>query len=191
MRCLERMTRRARLPVAVSQGFTPRPKIVFAAPLALGIAGRAEVVDIELSEPIEADALLDRLTRVSPAGLVWLDAAPLPADARAPLPVAAEYCLNLPPERVVPARSALEGLLSSTEVPIVRRRPGKHRETTVNLRAFLEEAEVTGEGTLRARLKIGPDGSARPEELLEALHLRDVLDQGAVLTRTRLELSCD
>ena len=47
------------------------------------------------------------------------------------------------------------------------------------------DAELTDEGVLRARLKVSPDGSARPEELLEALGLRDLLDQGAVLVANR------
>ena len=51
MRCLERMVRRAQIPLALSQGFTPRPRIVFALPLALGIEGCSEVVDLELSAP--------------------------------------------------------------------------------------------------------------------------------------------
>ena len=38
MRCLERMVRRAQIPLATSQGFNPRPKIVFA--LALGPGDR-------------------------------------------------------------------------------------------------------------------------------------------------------
>ena len=53
MRCLERMLRRAQIPMAMSQGFNPRPKIVFALALGLGIEGRREVVDLELAEPME------------------------------------------------------------------------------------------------------------------------------------------
>ena len=34
MRCLERMLRRANLPMAYSQGFNPRPKVVFSLALA-------------------------------------------------------------------------------------------------------------------------------------------------------------
>ena len=41
------------------------------------------------------------------------------------------------------------------------------------------------------RLKVSPDGSARPEEVLECLGLRDLLDQGAVLVRTHVELVTD
>ena len=87
--------------------------------------------------------------------------------------------------------SKLGCLLASTSWPLVRRRPDRDREQTIDLRPFLLNAELTGEGVLRARLKVSPDGSARPEELLECLGLRDLLDQGAVLVRTHVELATD
>jgi hypothetical protein len=89
-------------------------------------------------------------------------------------------------ERRLLARSQLQLLLASSSWPFTRRRP--NRESTFDLRPELVAAELTAEGLLRFRLKVSPDGSARPEELLEALALRDMLDQGAVLTRTDVEL---
>jgi hypothetical protein len=41
---------------------------------------------------------------------------------------------------------------------------------------------------MRFRMKITPNGSARPEELIDALGLRDLLAQGSVLVRTEMEL---
>ena len=37
-------------------------------------------------------------------------------------------------------------------------------------------------------MKMTPNGSARPEEVIDALGLRDLLGQGAVLVRTEVEL---
>jgi radical SAM-linked protein len=189
MRCLERLARRAQIPLALSQGFTPRPKIVFALALGLGIEGRNEIVDIELSQPREPADLLRRLAAAAPPGLQWLDAQVLPAGAPAPRPVAVEYCLDIPAQHRAQTRSELSSLLASTSCPVTRRRPDRQREQTIDLRPFLLNAELTAQGVLRARLKVCPDGSARPEELLECLGLRDLLDHGAVLVRTQVELA--
>ena len=67
----------ARIPVAWSQGFNPRPKVVFALALGLGIEGLREVVDLELSEPLDPLELLPRLAAEAPAGFEWIDARPL------------------------------------------------------------------------------------------------------------------
>ena len=192
MRCLERMVRRARIPLAMSQGFTPRPKIVFALPLGLGIEACDEVVDIELSEPVRAGELLRRLAEVG-AARASTGSTPrhLPAGAPAPRPVAVEYCLGRP-ARVPRARPGprSRSLLASTSWPVTRRRPDRDRDRRpIDLRPFLLDAELTDEGMLRARLKVSPDGSVRPEELLESLGLRDLLDQGRVLARTHVELA--
>jgi radical SAM-linked protein len=189
MRCMERMVRRAGIPLATSQGFNPRPKIVFALALGLGIEGRDEVVDIELSEPREPADVLRRLAEVAPPGFDWLDVEALPPTAPAPRPVAVEYRIGVPIPRREAARAALASLNGGASCPVTRRRPDRGRERVYDLRPFLIDAELTDEGTLRASLRICPEGSARPEELLEALGLRDLLERGSVLTRTRVELA--
>ena len=96
MRCLERMFRRARVPMAVTQGFNPRPKMTFALALGLGIEGEREIVDLELSEPLDLTELLSRLTSVASPGFDWIDVRPLPANATPPHPRTVEYCMPVP-----------------------------------------------------------------------------------------------
>ena len=50
MRCFERMLRRAALPVRQSQGFHPKPRLIFALSLPLGVIGCEEVAELELEE---------------------------------------------------------------------------------------------------------------------------------------------
>ena len=185
MRCLERMIRRAELPVAQSQGFNPRPRIVFTLALALGVEGRREVIDIEFNEPLEPSEVLQRLNRVSPDGLDWLEAEVVP-NGRAAQADSVSYRIDVPEESREAAHTALAKFLAGTHWPIVRRKGD--RETTIDLRGFVLEADLDPTGVLSFRLKIQPSGSARPEELLEALGLLDQLTQGSVLIRTEMEL---
>jgi radical SAM-linked protein len=186
MRCLERMLRRAEIPIATTQGFNPRPKISFALALGLGIEARAEVVDLELCEPMDPSRLLARLAEVAPPGLVLYEACALPPGASAPHPRAVDYSVQVPDDRREQARSALELLLAQKTWPLIRRRA--NRELAFDLRQQVLEAELPSDGILRFRLLVSPGGSVRPEELLEALALRDLLDHGAVLTRTNVDL---
>ena len=75
----------------------------------------------------------------------------------------------------------------STSWPYTRRRPDRD-DVTIDLRPFLIEADLDPQGVLRFRLKITPAGSARSEEVIDALGLRDLLETGAVLVRTEVEL---
>ncbi len=186
MRCLERLLRRAEIPMAATQGFNPRPKITFALALGLGIEARAEVVDLELSQPMDPSALLARLAAAAPPGLIFHEACALPPGASAPQPRTVEYCIPVLDDRRAQARSALETLLARETWPFIRRRAD--RELGFDLRQQVLYAELTSDGTLRFRLIVSPGGSVRPEELLEVLALRDLLDAGAVLTRTNVDL---
>ncbi len=187
MRCLERMARRAELPLAQSQGFNPRPKIAFTLALALGIEGHHEVVEMELLEPLEPSEVLRRLASVSPPGLDWLDAE-APGPGRAAQAEAVRYALAVPADRREDARAALAEFLARDRWPYTRHRPD--RTVEIDLRPFLLEANLEEpDGILRFRLKMSPGGSARPEEVIDALGLRDLLGQGAVLARTEVELA--
>ena len=61
MHVFERMFRRADLPIPVTQGFNPRPRMWFALSLALGIAGLNEVLEFEVAEPLSAEEVERRL----------------------------------------------------------------------------------------------------------------------------------
>ena len=188
MRCLERTLRRADLPVAHSQGFNPRPKAVFALALGLGIEGQAELLELELTEPLEAAAVLARLRAAAPAGFDFLEAEAL-GPGRGARVVAARYELAIPPEHHAAAARALAAFLASSQWPYQRHRPDRRVEA--DLRPFLLDAAIDAAGLLRFRMRIAPEGSARPEEFLAALGLNTLTETGAVLIRTELELAPD
>ena len=187
MRCLERMLRRARIPVALSQGFNPRPRVVFTQALALGIEGCREIVELDLAEPVAPSELLDRLRSVSPAGLDWLEAE-LVAPGRPGHAAALAYRLEIPAEHRDAAQASLDRFLASDHWPYTRHRPDRNADVVLDLRPSVLDAELGRTGRLRFRIGITPGSSARPEEFIEALGLRDLLGQGTVLVRTELEL---
>jgi radical SAM-linked protein len=187
MRCLERAFRRAPIPIAHSQGFNPRPKAVFALALALGIEGRREVLDLELTEPWEPVEVLRRLAEVSPPGLEFLEAEAIP-PGRAARVEAVQYALPIPEDRRPAARDAITALIACESRPYTRQRPD--RTVEIDLRPFVLGADLDNEGVLHLRLQMTPSGSsARPEEVVDSLGLRDLLETGAVLARTDVELA--
>src|SRR6478672_6685323 len=68
-RALERAFRITKLPLAFTEGFSPRPKVSFGLALSTGHESEAEYVDIVLAEDIDLDALADRLNSGLPAGI--------------------------------------------------------------------------------------------------------------------------
>lgn len=183
MRCLERMLRRADLPMAYSQGYNPRPKVVFALALALGIEAHREIVELDLREPLEPSEVLRRLSACAPEGFDFIEAEAAP-PGRSAKPEATRYALRVPLHRQDAARADIQAFLDRTSCTITRHRPDRNRSVEVDLRPFVLDANLGPDGVLLFSVKIDPGGSARPEEIIEALGLRDLLAQGAVLSRT-------
>jgi len=186
MRCLERTLRRAAIPMALSQGFNPRPKVVFALALGLGIEGLREVVELELAEPVPPQEVLRRLAAAAPPGLVFSEAEAV-GPGRAPQAEAVHYALDVPADRHDATRAALAALLASDRWPYTRRRPD--RTVVIDLRPFVLGAVLDPGGVLRLHLKVTPGGSARSEEVIDALGLRDLLEGGTILARTDVALA--
>lgn len=69
MRFWERALRRAGLPVAYSEGFSPHPQIAMAAPLAVGTTGDAELMDVFMSEAIPPRRVIVDVSAQLPAGV--------------------------------------------------------------------------------------------------------------------------
>lgn len=68
LRFIERILKKADIPVKYSQGFHPRPKISFGNPVPLGTEAFNELMDIELSEEITDDEFIKKISRVKILG---------------------------------------------------------------------------------------------------------------------------
>jgi radical SAM-linked protein len=192
MRTFERVLRRADIPFRRTQGFNPHPRLVFALSLPLGVVGCAEVGELELDEPVPSDELLDRLRRQCPPGLEILDLCQIPVRATARV-CGLCYAIELPAGRVDETRRRIEELLQAGECWIDRRRPsGGANSRRLDLRPFLRDLRLVGEPAwLHMDLRLTAAGTARPEEVLGLLQLKDVIESGGVLHRLRLDLEDD
>jgi radical SAM-linked protein len=192
MRTFERLLRRALVPFHRTQGFHPKPRVVFALSLPLGVVGRDEVVEVELAQPMEPEEVLRRVVREAPPGLEFTRAGRVPPRQTARV-CGLSYAVPVPPERLPDLRPRLAEALAAPSCVIERTRPPRRRLDLRPLIRDLRLAEETGpDGRPRTLLVMDlwltDRGTARPEEVLRTLNLEDLLDAGAVLERLRLEL---
>jgi hypothetical protein len=76
-RALERAFRVAELPLAFSEGFSPRPRVSFGLALSTGHESEAEFVDLVLADAVDLGALPVRITEALPDGMAVVAAVPL------------------------------------------------------------------------------------------------------------------
>jgi radical SAM-linked protein len=182
MRCFERMLRRANLPFRSTQGFHPKPRLVFALSLGLGIVGQTEVAELVLEEPVEPEEVLARLRQQAPPGLEFIDVRRIDPKAGAQVRrVVYRLPLAEPPADLA---DRCRALLQAERVQIERLRP---QRKLLDIRPYLNDLRVQADG-LELDLRVTPTGTARPDEIVRLLGLGDRLDAGAVLERIVLEL---
>jgi radical SAM family uncharacterized protein/radical SAM-linked protein len=193
VRHLPRVFRRAGLELFYSVGFHPKPELTFGPALGLGIPSLGELLDVSLTEALEAGELLARLRAVSLPGIELLEAARLGDDDRGLGRVVAsvEFAARLPGEADVPAALAL---LASTAPLVVRRESDKGLARTIDVRRSLGAVHAFEDTAARRRLdwpsgplvrfsvSVSHEGSARPAEVVRALFGDDVA-AGAELAR--------
>ncbi len=175
-RIWERSLRRARVPVAYSAGFSPRPKIAFGLALPTGYSSDAEYLDVEVDPAWEAGiddgTLVGALTASLPTGMTALAAAEL-AGGEPSLQHAVTSCTWRIDAAAASAREVSEAVsraMDSSELLVQRERKG--RLSTDDIRPAVHAVEVQpniNDGVrLIAELATQPR-AARPGELLASL----------------------
>jgi radical SAM-linked protein len=170
----ERSARRARLPLAYSQGFNPRPRIQIASALPVGFAACGEWADLWMTERIAPGKVYHALQDHVPRGLgivrvaeVDLQEPALQSRLRAAEFTATVETANSSDE----IRRRVADLLAAESLPRERRgRPYDLRPLVEHLSIDSMEA---GTVTLRMVLSARPGATGRPEEVLDALGWAD------------------
>jgi radical SAM-linked protein len=180
-RCVERAVRRANLPVAYSEGFSPRPRISFGLALPTGAESLAEYLDIDFAQnDVDTDAVGASLSAGMPVGIDITKTAVLPVGTDS----LQESVASCRWEIGVFAGSdgvthdtawftrAAEKLMAADEVVVTRERKGAMVTDDIRPGIAALSAEVRPDGTpiLAAQLHTLPRG-IRPAELGIALDL--------------------
>lgn len=82
MRTMQRAFLRADYPLKYSEGFNPHAQISILLPLSVGCASVCELMDFQLKEDVDLQALPERLTAVMPEGITVQKAYPAETKAK-------------------------------------------------------------------------------------------------------------
>lgn len=185
---LERTMRRANLPLAYSEGFNPRPKLVLADALSLGITSEDEWLDCVMKIDAAADDVLAALRGAAPPGIEF-HAAAVVDDRGEKLPNlvhAARFVATL-----LDSAEGLEGRVADfiAQPEVLREKTRKGRTRTYDLRALVFGLAVLppderGRQRIELHLSQGEGRTARPDDVLDALGLDPLR---AILHRTAMD----
>jgi radical SAM-linked protein len=174
MRLWERALRRAAIPLAYSQGYSPSPRISLAAPLPVGVTSSGELMDVYLSRRVTPYDFIKAVSQQLPAGIaiqevreVGLGLSSLQSQVRW-----SEYQVDVSTDRSgEEVQEALAKLLAAESLPWQHQRDKEVRR--YDLRSLVHDLWLEGlsDGlcTLGMRLRTDSQASGRAEQVAVAL----------------------
>ncbi len=165
----ERTFRRAELPLAYTEGFSPHPRLTLASALPLGFTGDAEILDAWLESELPTEKIQQKLDQACPPGIQVLQVTVvdliLPALQKEL--EANEYTITL-----LDPCPGIEGRVKTIlDTPILMR---EKRGKTFDLRPLILDLQIlpddpAGCQRLAVRLAAREGATGRPEEVLGAM----------------------
>ena len=173
-RMWERAFRRVQLPLAYSEGFSPRPKVSFGLALPTGCESVAEYLDVELRDEVELASLPARLSEALPIGVEASAVTAIPPGIPS-LQEDVQSCTWLfAASGLTDASAQVDALRAAPSAEVTRTRKG--RDVREDVRGCILDLQLMGPGGpdlsdavwLEAELATQPR-SIRPAEVLLAL----------------------
>ena len=176
-RTIERSLRRARAPLAFSEGFHPHIRMSFASALAVGTTGCREYFDVELAGRVALGDFTRALEEAFPPALALVAAEEIQEGGRSLSAIVnlAIYRIEVPvaAEDVEKIRTGIAGVLAADTLwRKPKEKPGKKKIPPKEVRGLIRRVTIIeGEAPLNIELELllRQDGQLRPQELWEMI----------------------
>ena len=182
MRLFERALRRAGYQQRWSQGFNPRPEMVFALPLAVGIDADDEWLEIELVEEIDPEEIPSRLNPCLISGLEVHRARAIAPQRKSLMSLVKEAVYLVEAEGVADAFAQM----MQTDGDLIVEREHKGKVQIHNIREKILDWEKINQNIFRFRCFAGSKENLRPDLVLNAVEKytafpKDLLDDAQIV----------
>jgi radical SAM-linked protein len=191
MRLWERTLRRACIPMAYSEGFSPHPRISLAVPLPIGVTSEAELADVVVNKAVAPYFFIQHTKPQLPPGIEVLEVqqVSLTAPSLQSLTRFIEYRVSVRSDGTEDeVRSAIAATLRAEKLPWHHMRDTGPRH--YDLRPLIEDLRLESwqdsVATLGMRLRCDTNGTGRPEQVTAALGLTG---HPGLVHRTRIILA--
>lgn len=167
MHTFDRAIRRAEMPILYSQGYNPRPMMVFALPLGVGIDTLGDYVDISLSREVDASELIEKVNPHLPKGVKLYNGINIdePKNSLMSVVSIAKYRFSAPD-----IKEKMQNLIKRDELKVIKKSKSKMVETDIRPLIICEVPDNdTDKDTFECFVYAGSSKNLRPDVFLNAL----------------------
>lgn len=169
MRYFQKSMRRANIPIAYTQGYSPHMIMSFANPLGVGLTSDGEYFDIELKDYISSKNAVSQLNEVMVKGMEIVSFVELPEEQKTGMSIVAAadyYVYSKDKEFSKGLIEALERFKSEEHVVIMKKTKKSYRE--VDIRPLIYKISFE-EDMIFMQVATGSVENLKPELVMEAL----------------------
>ena len=191
MRYFQKLLKRAHIPVAYSEGFSPHPIMSLSPPLPLGAESLGEYADIEITELLSSEDAVNALNANSADEIKIQSFKLLPDKAPNAMAAvsAAEYICCFKDNVICPFdfKTEIEKFLSQDKIEVNKKT--KKSEAVIDIKPLIYDYNFTENDKLFLRLSTGSTNNLKPELLYKALFEKNgcaLIDNALNITRVDL-----
>ena len=179
-RTMQRIMVRAGIDIWYSEGFNPQPRIVFAAPLPVGVESECELMDIKINSPMECDEIKRRLNESFPAEMEVLEV--YFPEVKMKEIAYIDYEIRINSTKISDqVCEKLENMFSN-DLFVMKKSKGNEKE--INIKEYINSFSAKLEGkeiVIRTVLCSGGDKNLNPELLVDTIRKNTELLNGSPL----------
>ncbi|MBQ8302196.1 MAG: DUF2344 domain-containing protein [Clostridia bacterium] len=167
VRTMHKVIVRANLPLWYTEGFNPKPKMIFAAPLSIGTESKCEYMDLRMNEYIDPAEAMARIN-ANMTDEMQIFEAYYPDTKFTDLKWMSYRITVTPAELDDKAVAAVNDMLSSPSIEVRK----KNSESTTNVKPLIRSADAVRSGesiVINATLSADPSAFLNPEYIIKAL----------------------
>jgi len=177
MRYFQKVMRRADIPIAFTQGFSPHMIMSFAQPLGVGVTSDAEYFDIELTESISSKRAIEQMNKANVEGIEIVSFVEIPDDKKCSgmtIVAAAEYAVSLlesnktsdiTKEITDEWKEKIAAFMAQPEIRILKQT--KRSEKEVDIKPMIYKMDVR-ENYVYMFLATGSEQNLKPDLVMKA-----------------------
>lgn len=193
MRFFQKLNRRASIPVAYSEGFSPHQILSFSPPLSLGAESLGEYADIEITEKIKSDEAVKALNEHTVEGIHILSFRELPdkaLNAMAAVTAALYRCSLKDDDYIGSIADDMDQLMKKESIVVVKQ--SKKNEKLVDIKPLIYNFKILEDKkTMEFLLSAGSIDNLKPELIFKALFdEKGYIPSDHFLNVCRIDLYC-
>lgn len=200
MTMFDRTFRRANIKLKFSQGFNPKPSIVFALPSGSGLISKSEIIEVELEENIDENDLVERLNNNLPNGFKVLTASNAPDNKSLMAKVIeSEYEVYIKFENEDNKEKLVKKVTEifiSDEILVDKKVKADKPKVDINIKPFIiyvyVEKHVDNDEydiCIKMKAKAGSKDNLRPDYIIQAIEKNNIEIYNYQIIRTNLILN--